>query len=147
MNIGARPIEKLTSHRPKTLSSIAASVLSLLCVLGTACEGGDNKSESQGGGGATSGTCASAGTKMCERACACGTDGTCKTGSQGSLGSTTLTWDNLEDCKGAYVGLACRGSGPPGVDFAACESAVTAAACTGDVFVVPKICDPPKDGG
>jgi hypothetical protein len=83
---------------------------------------------------------------MCERACACGP---CKTAHQGaSGGQVTLTWSDVEDCKAAYVGLACQDGGPPGVDFAACTSAVDAASCSGDTFVVPKTCDPPKkDGG
>lgn len=128
------------SRSPRRLLAFGVTALTFALV---ACGGDDSSS----GGGASTGTCASAGTKICERACACGQNGECKTGVQGSAGVTTFTWSDLADCKGGYVGLACQGSGPPGVDFAACESAVTAASCDKDVFVVPKACDSPKDGG
>jgi hypothetical protein len=140
--------------KTSALCVLGVGMFALLGALATACDGGGGGGDgaNQGNGGSSgatpaSGSCASAGAKMCERACACGTDGKCKTGSQGTYGTTTLTWDDVEDCKGAYVGLACKGSGPPGVDFNACESAVVSADCADDVFVVPKICDPPKDGG
>ncbi|HVH44714.1 MAG TPA: hypothetical protein VM925_20315 [Labilithrix sp.] len=111
-------------------------------VIVTACSGGSGDE----GEGATS-ACATAGTRICERACSCGSGTSCKTGFQGRYGTTTFTWSDLSDCKGNYAVSRCRNGGPAGVDFAACESAVAAASCTGDVFAVPQSCEPPRDGG
>ena len=98
---------------------------------------------SSGGSGETSGgPCESAGKRICERACACGTGTSCKTGFQ-----TRFEWSDRADCEGNYAVSRCSNGGPAGVDLAACESAVNAASCTDDVLVVPTVCEPARDGG
>jgi hypothetical protein len=102
--------------------------------------------DSSGGGGSSGPRCPSAGTRICERACKCGPE--CKTGFQTSFGGATIfTWSDDGDCRMNYAGSRCSKDNAAQVDWAACESAIAAASCTGDAFVVPSVCEPPKDGG
>jgi hypothetical protein len=128
-------------------SSFVGIALSAVIV---ACSGsGDSTGTTSGattGGGAT--TCESTGKRICERACACGTDGKCKTGFKGSAGaSTILTWSDQADCEAAFAGTRCAKGGPAGVDYAKCEADITAAACEADAFVDPPSCEAKRDGG
>jgi len=108
-----------------------------------ACSGGSGDTGStQGASSAGATACERAGAAACEKACACG----CKTGYQSEYGTTTFTWSDVGDCKAAYT--QCKDGGAAGVDWDACERDTNAASCTGDVFAIPKSCNPPKkDGG
>ena len=92
------------------------------------------------GGGSDSGTCASASSVLCDRACECGAP-QCKFG-DGSGGS--VSFDTKGDCV-AFLNLGCSGSGAQGIDFQACEDDAAAAACVGSgsdkAFASPASCD------
>jgi hypothetical protein len=101
-----------------------------------------------GGGGDGASSCVSAGKRICERACTCGSAPKCKTGFRNAYGSfATFTWSDAPDCEGNYAVSRCKNGGSPTVDYAACTTAVDAAACEGDVFVVPSACEAARDGG
>ncbi|HVJ94826.1 MAG TPA: hypothetical protein VM580_33815 [Labilithrix sp.] len=135
------------------LRSVTVIALVLVTGLATfACTGGGGGSESDtqsnGSGGNGAPTCASTGKRICERACACGNGSECQTGIPNSFGTfTTLTWSDFADCEAGYAVSRCKEGGSPAVDYAACASAIDAATCQGDVFVVPSGCEAPRDAG
>jgi hypothetical protein len=102
------------------------------------------------GGGSSDGSkspCEIAGEKICQKACGCGTNGECITGYDSGFGVTKFTWSDSGDCTAGYSGLACSHKNAGLVDWVACQGAVDPSSCTDGTFVVPKVCDPPKDGG
>lgn len=130
-----------------TRTLIAATTLTLTVA---ACSGGSDTTGTSSGASTNAGgtTCESTGKRICERACACGTDGKCKTGFKGAAGATTtLTWSDQADCEAAFAGSRCRNGGPAGVDYLRCDADITAASCEADVFVDPSSCEAKKDGG
>jgi len=117
-----------------------------------ACSSGSGVGVGDGGASGTVGaaTCESAGKRICERACACGSSPTtCKTGFRNSFGSfASFTWSDAADCEGDHAVNRCRPGGRGPSDLAACASEIESTACDGDVFVLPAACEPlPKDAG
>ena len=87
-------------------------------------------STSDNSGTAPAGTCESAGTRICERACACATDGKCHIATPMDGGLTgRISFENKEKCLDLYVTLACFGGGEPGLDYGRCDSDVQASSC------------------
>lgn len=73
--------------------------------------------------------CEAAGTKLCERACACATDGKCRLGVMTASGNAAINFETEQGCLDLYVVLGCTGGGEPGFDYARCEDAIDASAC------------------
>ena len=121
-----------------SLTFIAAVSTSLLL---QACS--SESSSSPTGGNA----CQTAGTKYCEKACACGGD-KCRFANpptDGGTGGATISFDNLQKCTDLMVGLGCSGGGKAGFDYAKCSAALDSAACistsSGKGLVSPPECD------
>jgi hypothetical protein len=111
------------------------------------------KRKSSGGGAAS---CGSTFNALCQRACSCGGGSTCSLVEVNDGGaSASVDFNTQSDCEDLY-GLTC---GMPGAvradfDYAACTSAVQAAACVaspggGMGVAYPAICNPngPLDAG
>jgi hypothetical protein len=100
-------------------------------------------------GGAPASPCIAATRTLCERACACGTNGTCVV-AYGPTASVTEEHDSLTDCENFYAFLVC-GQADQAAAYGsdACASALSAAACTatkskGGALAFPDACRAPK---
>jgi hypothetical protein len=126
------------------------TVFSLVIAL-VACGGsssGDG-SNTDSNGTAPAGSCAAAGTRLCQRACACSTDGKCHVASKTDAGaSATINFDNEEKCKDLYVIFGCVGGGDTSLDYGACDSAIAASTCVagagGSGILFPDACKSKK---
>ena len=77
----------------------------------------------------TANACEAAGTRLCERACACATDGKCHLGVTTDAGVASIDFGSEKECLDLYVVFGCSTGGEPGFDYAKCESAVDASSC------------------
>lgn len=73
--------------------------------------------------------CATSGEELCDRACACSSDGKCRLVVVTDAGSGSVVYDSPRHCRDFYVVLACQAGGDPAVDYDACASRARAAAC------------------
>lgn len=70
--------------------------------------------------------CEAAGIAICERACACASDGCTITVANSGA---SLTFDDQQACEAVYVGLGCMAADNGSIDFATCIAEVDAASC------------------
>lgn len=97
-----------------------------------------------------SGGCQSAGRALCQAACDC-TDGpACALATADADGGSggTITFDSQADCNALIATLGCSGGDDPGIDYAACDTAIAAGMCVMDgagdsAFVSPPACSDP----
>jgi len=104
----------------------------LFLALLAACGSDDSSStpaQTENGTSPVAGACESAGTALCERACACATDGQCHLGVATDAGVASINFVDEKACRDLYVVLACSTGGEPGFDYGRCESATRASAC------------------
>jgi hypothetical protein len=98
----------------------------------TACGSTSNDGASTDSNGTTPAACEAAGTHICQRACACATDGKCYVATRTDAGATaSLAFDNEEKCRNLYVTFGCFNGGNTALDYGVCDSSVAAAACVG----------------
>ena len=111
-----------------------------------ACGGSSSNGSTTDNSGTTpAGSCEAAGTRICQRACACATDGKCHVATKTDAGATaSLSFDNEQKCRDLYVTFGCFGGGTAGFDYGKCDSAVAAAACVapagGSGVLFPDVC-------
>jgi len=89
----------------------------------------ENQSNTKTETAPTSTACEAAGTKICERACACATDGQCRVGTPTPSGNASINFVDEKACRDVYVVLGCWGGGEPGFDYARCDTAMEASSC------------------
>lgn len=122
------------------------------CSAGTGSAGGDGglgptdaSASSAEGGGATTATCDSTFTPVCQRSCDCG-----MTACRAAVGGATVAWSTLEQCRTSYCGPA---SHTASVDLAACARDAVNGTCVSSspgvtAFALPASCLPRiVDGG
>jgi hypothetical protein len=124
--------------------------LSLLLAL-AACGGTSNDGASTDSNGTTPGACEAAGTRLCQRACACATDGKCYVATRTDAGATaSLAFDNEQKCRDLYVTFGCFNGGNTALDYGVCDSSVAAATCLADSsssahgILLPDACKSPN---
>lgn len=91
-----------------------AMVAGLLGLAGVGCSG-------------TGSACMDAMAVYCARACECDPGSTCAFDG----GGTTISFDSYDECLGFFGTLGCGQPAAANVDWAACETAAGAAACSG----------------
>lgn len=106
---------------------LSSFILFFLIACGGGSQPADNKTETAPTSSAS--TCEAAGTKICERACGCATDGKCRLGVATDSGVASINFVDEQACLDLYVVLGCSGGGEPGFDYATCEEKVEAASC------------------
>jgi hypothetical protein len=131
----------------KTYFVTLFSLVMTLVACGSSSSGSGSTTDNSGT--APAGTCESAGTRICERACACSTDGKCHVATKMDGGSNAaISFDNKEQCLNLYVTFGCLGGGTAGFPYGTCESEVNAAACApsagGTGVLLPESCKPAK---
>jgi hypothetical protein len=105
---------------------IVSTTIAIIGVVVVAC----------GGGGGGSGSCDGAGATVCDKACACDTDGQCHIvlppPNDAGSGSAFLTYPTKNDCTTTHE-LVCQNSpAAKTVNFAACSADLAGAACIAD---------------
>jgi hypothetical protein len=120
-------------------------VTSFILVGLVACGGSSSSGTSTESKGTAGSSCEAAGTRLCERACACATDGKCHLAVSSDGGpAASLDFDNPQKCLDLYVGFGCAGGGSATQDYGKCEADVAVAACVpaagGTAVNVPDAC-------
>ena len=124
-----------------TLSSLILALAA--CGSGATTSGSTTTDDS--GTTPAAGACEAAGTRICQRACACSTDGKCRVAVKTDGGATaSISWDNEEKCRNLYVTFGCIGGGTAGLDYGSCDSAVAASSCVADGILLPDACKSPQ---
>lgn len=117
--------------------------LALLAVSSIAILNGCSSDESSSGSSASS--CKAATTLLCDKACACSTDGKCRITSPSETGGATITSDSKADCLALYSNFGCSQSANANADWSSCSAALGSAACVdvtdGKALVSPKECE------
>ncbi|HSO36795.1 MAG TPA: hypothetical protein VLT33_29920 [Labilithrix sp.] len=122
-------------------ASLATFFALLVTLIACGSSSSGNGSTSDNSATTPAGSCESAGTAVCKRACACSTDGKCRVATQTDGGAVaTLNFENEAKCKDLYVTFGCAGGGAAGFDYGSCEAAVTAAACAQGGVLFPAAC-------
>jgi hypothetical protein len=105
----------------------------LLALFVAACGGGDSK-------------CDRVMTKLCDAACDCAAGDACIFHAEANGNTSTIEFENREQCLAMYVGMGCGGDEQPPAEFLdGCDTALDAAQCidvdaTRRALMVPSAC-------
>ena len=130
--------------------------LSFLIASATAACGSDGDAStnatdpvSNAAGTTPGGTCESANSRICSRACACSKDGKCHVAVKTAGGAfASLSFDSEAKCRDLYVVAGCTGregaTSSEGIDYGACDAELQAASCVdsaaGGGVPIPETC-------
>jgi hypothetical protein len=108
-------------------------VLVLMSLAMAACGGGDSK-------------CDRVMTELCDSACECTAGDACIFHAESGGATSTIEFENREQCLAMYVGMGCGGNEQPPAEFLdACDTALDTAQCvdvdaTRRALMVPSAC-------
>jgi len=108
-------------------------IFGLMSLLLSACGGDDSQ-------------CDQVMTRFCDLACECAEGDDCIFHAESGGATSTIEFDNREQCLAMYVGMGCGGSEKPPADFLdACDTALDTAQCvdvdaTRRALMVPDAC-------